>query len=219
MHPLPLATAALLICAAPLAWPGETSSLRRCQSPDGTPVYTDKACAAFGARPTPMPGALLARIAREQRRSARASAFAGTADATLPLTGDGRAHPPVGRRSPAAGCARTPRQLAMDLRGALALGDVNRVAESYHWAGMSGRAGERTLDRLQGLTGKTVLDSQYYDARIGLADATDAWASVAAPPGAGGEAGILQLVLGADDAPAVIDFDVRRYAGCYFVSF
>ena len=35
----------------------------------------------------------------------------------------------------------------------------------------------------------------------------------------GGDAGMLQLVLGGDDARSAIDFDVHRYAGCYFVTF
>ena len=101
----------------------------------------------------------------------------------------------------------------MDLHGALALGDVNRVAESYHFAGMAADAGERTLDRLRQLVGRPVLDSNYYAASIGDG------ATLLAGPG-DGNAGMLQLVLGsADGGVAAIDFDVRRYAGCYFVSF
>jgi len=30
---------------------------------------------------------------------------------------------------------------------------------------------------------------------------------------------VLQLVIGEDGARSVVDFDVHRYAGCYFVSF
>ena len=107
----------------------------------------------------------------------------------------------------------------MDLRGSLALGDVNRVAESYHWVGMSSRQGERTLDRLQALVGKPVLDSHYFDARIG-AGSDAGGVELASHDGAvGGDAGMLQLVLGGDDARSAIDFDVHRYAGCYFVTF
>jgi hypothetical protein len=109
----------------------------------------------------------------------------------------------------------------MDLRGSLALGDVNRIAESYHWVGMSSKAGERTLDRLQHLVGRQVVDSQYYDARIGFADASgfaDA-ATYADASGGNGDAGMLQLVLGDDGTRSLVDFDVHKYAGCYFVSF
>lgn len=185
------------------------SAILRCQSSDGTLVYTDKACGAFGAKAAPIPGELLGRIYRDEAR------FGTDIDASL------AAEPAAstGRRSASDGCARTPTQLAMDLRGSLALGDVNRVAESYHWVGMSSRQGERTLDRLQGLTGRPVLDSHYFDARIDAA--SDADGSVVASSGesTGGDAGMLQLVLGGDNTRSAIDFDVHRYAGCYFVTF
>jgi hypothetical protein len=207
----PLATlaATLLLSAVPAAAPlHAASAILRCQSPDGTLVYTDKACGAFGAKAAPMPGALLSRIYQDEAR------FDSDSDADAPAV-----LPPVERRSASRGCARTPTQLAMDLRGSLALGDVNRVAESYHWVGMSSRQGERTLDRLQRLIGKPVLDSHYFDAQIGAS--VDGSALLAAnDTSIGGDAGMLQLVLGGDDtARSAIDFDVHRYAGCYFVTF
>src|SRR4249919_1811359 len=144
--------ATLLLVAAPMAVPVQaTSAILRCQSRDGTLVYTDKACSAFGAKAAPLSGNLLTRISRDE------SHFADDeADAAGPLLD-------VARRDPSAGCARTTTQLAMDLRASLAMGDVNRVAESYHWVGMSTREGEHTIDRLQALTGKPVVDSHYLD--------------------------------------------------------
>jgi hypothetical protein len=207
----PLATlaATLLLSAVPAAAPlHAASAILRCQSPDGTLVYTDKACGAFGAKAAPMPGALLSRIYQDEAR------FDSDSDADAPAV-----LPPVERRSASRGCARTPTQLAMDLRGSLALGDVNRVAESYHWVGMSSRQGERTLDRLQRLIGKPVLDSHYFDAQIGAS--VEGSALLASnDTSIGGDAGMLQLVLGGGDtARSAIDFDVHRYAGCYFVTF
>jgi hypothetical protein len=207
----PLATlaATLLLSAVPTVAPlHAASAILRCQSQDGTLVYTDKACGAFGAKSAPMPGALLSRIYHDEAR------FDADSDADAPAV-----LPPVERRSASRGCARTPTQLAMDLRGSLALGDVNRVAESYHWVGMSSRQGERTLDRLQRLIGKPVLDSHYFDAQIGAS--VDGSALLASNDNAiGGDAGMLQLVLGGGDtARSAIDFDVHRYAGCYFVTF
>lgn len=204
--------ATLLLVAAPMAVPVRaTSAILRCQSPDGTLVYTDKACSAFGAKAAPMPGNLLSRIYRDESHFADGDADAGTVDHSLPA---------VARRDPSAGCARTPAQLAMDLRASLAMGDVNRVAESYHWVGMSSREGEHTIDRLQALTGKPVLDSHYFDAQIQLASLDDAGMGRGADASAiGGGAGMLQLVLGDDGSRSAIDFDVRRYAGCYFVTF
>ena len=201
--------ATLLLSAVPAAAPlHAASAILRCQSPDGTLVYTDKACGAFGAKAAPMPGALLSRIYQDEAR------FDSDSDADAPAV-----LPPVERRSASRGCARTPTQLAMDLRGSLALGDVNRVAESYHWVGMSSRQGERTLDRLQRLIGKPVLDSHYFDAQIGAS--VDGSALLASnDTSIGGDAGMLQLVLGGGDtARSAIDFDVHRYAGCYFVTF
>ena len=207
--PLAKLAATLLLSAVPAAAPlHAASAILRCQSPDGTLVYTDKACGAFGAKAAPMPGALLSRIYQDEAR------FDSDSDADAPAV-----LPPVERRSASRGCARTPTQLAMDLRGSLALGDVNRVAESYHWVGMSSRQGERTLDRLQRLIGKPVLDSHYFDAQIGAS--VDGSALLASnDTSIGGDAGMLQLVLGGGDtARSAIDFDVHRYAGCYFVTF
>lgn len=201
-----------LLSAAPAVAPVQaTTAIQRCASADGTMVYTDQACSSLGASNVAIPGALLTRIAREEAR------FADTVgdDAIVP------AMPPpnLGRRSPARGCARTPTQLAMDLRGALVLGDVNRVAESYDWRGMSSRQGMRTMDRLQQLIGKPVLDSHYFGARIAMAGDAEAGNLLASSSGIGGDGGVLQLVLGAGASRRAIDFDVHSTMGCYFVRF
>lgn len=199
-----------LALAAPARSAPSTTLIERCTAADGTSVYTDKPCALAGARPAPLSPGLLARLASERH----VAGLQGD-DATMPVT-LADAAPSVsanGRRAAADGCARTPRQLADDLRGSLALGDVNRLAESYHWVGMSQRQGERTLDRLARLLGHQALDGRYYAAQLaslsdaGLADAR------------GGDGGLLQLVLAGRGAPSVVEFDVHRYDGCYFVSF
>lgn len=206
--------------------------LLRCRAPDGTIGYTDRSCAVFGAQAVPIDADLIVRIARDRAHRARLEASAAGAEAGFDMdsarlvdttavdTGmtDGAMQVPAtpGRRSPAAGCARNPAQLATDLHASIALGDVNRIAESYHFAGMSTAAGERVLDRLQDYAGKPVVESHYYAASIGPAPEGDvaAGGSEAAP-------GVVQLVLGGRDGAtaAAVDFDVERYAGCYFVSF
>jgi hypothetical protein len=225
----------VLLSTVPAAAPVEaTSAIQRCESPDGTLVYTDKSCAVFDAKAVPMSGELLTRITREEsipspsNQSADAAVDTGGmgqyADAAMPLdaTADTSIPARISRRAPGSGCARSPTQLAMDLRGALGLGDVNRVAESYDWAGMSNRQGQRTLDRLQQLIGRTVIDSQYYNAQIttspfvGDAGTVATAATLADGPG---KAGMLQLTLGSGAQAAIVDFDVRRYAGCYFVRY
>ncbi|HEY5972356.1 MAG TPA: hypothetical protein VIT22_10390, partial [Pseudoxanthomonas sp.] len=120
----------------------------------------------------------------------------------------------VGRRSPLAGCARTTAQLSMDLQGSLALRNVNRLAESYHWVDQSHRQAQQLMLRLDRLATQPLLDVHFFDAQIGpggmqLADA-----------GSGNRgAGVMQLMFGADMSPQTVDFDVLRYAGCYFIRF
>jgi hypothetical protein len=223
----------VLLSTVPAAAPVEaTSAIQRCESPDGTLVYTDKSCAAFSAKAVPMSGELLTRITHEDaREESIVSSLNGDAssmdadqyaDAAMPLDAGADTSIPVSRRGPGSGCARTPTQLAMDLRGALGLGDVNRVAESYDWVGMSNRQGQRTMDRLQQLIGRPVIDSHYFDARITsspfIADA-DAVMTADASDDRPGEAGMLQLTLGNGTQASIIDFDVRHYAGCYFVRY
>ena len=173
-----------------------SAALVRCVAPDGSSIYTDHACAASGARPAPMSTALIARLVTE----ARIAHDQGTA-AVLPLgaVDPNAAAPTTLHRRPAdQGCARTPHQLAADLRGSLVLGDVNRLAESYHWVGMHSREGQRTLGRLARLLGHPAIDSQYYAAQVSSLDGDDVHGS---------------------DTPSIVEFDVHRYAGCYFVRF
>jgi hypothetical protein len=224
--------AGMLLSTVPAAAPVEaTSAIQRCESPDGTLVYTDKSCAAFSAKAVPMSGELLSRIAHEDARedslASSSNGDAGSmeagqyADAAMPLDEATDTRIPVSRRGPGSGCAHTPTQLAMDLRGALGLGDVNRVAESYDWVGMSNKQGQRTMDRLQQLIGRPVIDSHYFDAQITSSPFADAGAVITADASDDrpGGAGMLQLTLGSGMQATIIDFDVRHYAGCYFIRY
>lgn len=207
MKTLPLVTFALTFLAAsmPLVSPVQAGTgIHRCASADGTTVYTDVPCALLGATPRPLPGDVLTRIARDAASTTPAPEF-----------GDGLspAVVAVARRPPTAGCARTPTQLAMDLRGSIALGDVNRLAESYHWVELSQRQSRPIMQRLERLAAQPLEDTQYYDAQIGpggmqLADAGSGDTDI----------GVMQLRLGGP-SPRTMDFEVERYAGCYFVRF
>lgn len=198
---------ALLLAPAQPAHSASTGRIVHCVTQDGGSLYTDGTCAAAGARPAPMSGALVTRLVDE----AHVARDQG-GDVALPFGMDpGAPRAAAAPRRPAsAGCARSPQQLAVDLRSAIALGDVNRVAESYHWTGMHSREGQRTLARLAQLLGRPAVDTQYYAAQI---------ASLSDDVARGGDGGILQLVLAGRDAPSVVEFDVHRYAGCYFVRF
>ncbi len=184
---------------------GASTGIQRCTAPDGSVAYTDKACGAFGADNAPIPGDMMTRLlatmpedASEAERSARVTS----------------------RRPLASGCARTPMQLQADLLGSFALRDANRIAESFHWVGMSNAQGQRVMQRLQSLGERKVHDAHYFNAQItslpmteaSFADASTRQASSSAGNDAAG--GTLQLQL---EGPTVIDLDVERYAGCYFV--
>lgn len=193
---------AAVIALPPAAHSGTT--LQRCEAADGVTVYTDQACAAIGAIARPMSAELLTRVAREQApgpglQPAGMSA-AVAADSTA-------------RR--ALGCARSTTQLAIELEGAIALGDVNRLAESYHWAGLSHANGQRILQQLDALASQPLAQAHYLDARIG----GDLHYASAGESGVGGSAGAMQLIVGDEVARSVTRFDVERYHGCYFVRF
>ncbi len=225
-----LATAlAALPAPSPVEAASDGAFLLRCRMPDGTIGYTDKSCAVFGAQATALDAELVSRIVRDRAHEARLQATAAgagedfdMASATLAggeaLASAGPSAPSApGRRSPLAGCARSPDQLADDLHASVALGDVNRIAESYHFAGMSTAAGERVLDRLQHYAGRPVVDSRYFPGSVQVAG--DAAGGYATP--AGDAPGTMQLVVapGGDGDGAAVTFDVHRYEGCYFVSF
>lgn len=179
--------------------------LQRCEAADGHAVYTDKPCAMFRAQPTRISDDLSLRLALDNARDAdRAPATGLHADASAPLQ---TSNP--GRRSLAAGCARSPGQLSRDLVGAFALRDVNRIAESYYWVGLSHRQSLPVMKQLERLSAKPLADARFLSAWIGSGEV----AASAIPD----DGGLMQLVF-AGDGGRIVDFEVRRYAGCYFIS-
>ena len=238
MNRLLPAVALTLACAAtPAPSPLRAGTgVERCVADDGSTLYTDQACRAMGAKAMPVSAALAGRLLQEQALERRAihddairngmapdgataldamDAGGGAgdyADASAPLA----LAVPTSRRSVAAGCARTPTQLQMDLRGAFALGDVNRIAESYHWVGVSPRTAARTMDRLAMLARRQVDDARYFDVRIGDAGAMFADAGGAASAAGGG---VMQVSFAVEGGGSITEFDVERYKGCWFVRF
>lgn len=219
MKSLPVATfaVALLMAATPYSHDVKAGAgLQRCQTQDGTVLYTDRACGALGADATPVSAELMTRIAREEALSnAQPGPDFGQGDLAMTAA--------VGRRSLSGGCARTPTQLAMDLRGAFALSDVNRIAESYYWTGVSNQDGQRIMQRLEQFTGKRVSDVDYFNAQIqttgfgGFDGKSQLVASTVIADG--GSAGVMQVSFGTGASISVTDFDVEKYSDCYFVRF
>lgn len=186
------------------------SGIQRCRAADGTAVYTDKPCSLVGARAEAMSDELALRLRNEATMEPAAAVDANASFASLTPPG------PIGRRSAASGCARTTTQLAMDIQGSVALGDVNRLAESYHWAGMRHRDSIPVMQRLERISRSQVSATQFFDAQIGSALAF-------ADAGGGlpddGRAGILMVQLAGNEGAQSLELNVERYAGCYFVSF
>lgn len=206
---IPLAATVLAALAMPGVAPAQGGNLQdgiqRCEAPDGTTIYTDKACAALGATASPMSGTLLTRLA-----------YAHASDAVFNAGAAQAQRAPAGaRRSAASGCARSSTQLTMDLQGSWALGDVNRIAESYHWVGLSQNQARSVMDRLERLAEQSLWQARFFDARIGGGMMQLADASASSVQGAG----VMQLIFGDDDSRQMQNFDVERYHGCYFVQF
>lgn len=200
----------LTLPASPVAHAG-LNGIQRCRAADGTAVYTDKPCTFFNAKPEAMPNELGLRLASEASREPEAYADLAQSDAVLPASGQA-----VGRRSLLAGCARTPTQLAMDLQGSMALHDVNRLAESWYWVGMTQKQATPVMQRLERLARQDLASARYFDAQIGfglqLASAGDGYPD-------DGRAGVMQIQVGGRDGAVPMELNVERYAGCYFVRF
>ena len=202
MKPLIIAAATLALIGSSFATGATSEGIQRCSAPDGSFIYTDKPCGSHGARPSPLSGELLTRLARADA-GIDAPSTLGYRDASEPL-----AEPVAARRSLSGGCARSPRQLSADLVGAFALGDVNRIAESYHWTGMQHRQAISVMQRLESLSSRPLSEARFLAAWVGSGDT-----SVDEIPA---DSGLMQLVF-AGDSLHVVDAQVRRYSGCYFI--
>ncbi|RNF85958.1 hypothetical protein [Montanilutibacter psychrotolerans] len=211
---LPLAAVIVVLAAIPAPRPADaTTGIARCEASDGTIAYTDLACSTLDATHTPIEGELLSRIVSDE---ARATSTTGNATADTVLRTSAISAP--GRRSLTSGCARSTTQLEMDLHGSLALGDINRLAESYHWAGLSHRDGRRIMDRLDGMFDEPLTHSHFFNAYIGDAQGLLAMAGRAGGDG-DGDAGTMQLMFGRGTHATVTDFRVERYRDCYFIRY
>ena len=203
MRPLTPVLAATFLLAALPSIPQRaeaTTGVLRCQMPDGTTLYTNKACSDHGGKAMPLPAEVLDRIARERRYEASLSAtpedLLGNDAPRMAQAGP--------RRAVASGCARDPEQLALDLQASLALGDVNRVAESFDWAGMRNQQAQSIMDELGRLTAREALvDAEFFEAQLGASD----------------ESGLMQVTFENDGVTRVDDFEVSLDSGCYFLRY
>ena len=208
---VPLLASALLLAvlpAVPHRAEADTGVLR-CRMPDGSSAYTNKACSAFGGKAMPLPGDVLDRIERDQRHEARQAGIEvpDAASQAAPIQASVR-------RDVQGGCAASPQQLASDLVASVAMQDVNRVAESFDWAGMPHAQAQRVMTHLERLSTQQVADIEYFDATIGGATmVADAGSS------GGADRGLMQVTFADDKGMSVLDFEVTCDEGCYFLQY
>ena len=92
--------------------------------------------------------------------------------------------------------------------------DVNRVAESFDWAGMPHAQAQRVMTDLERLSTQQVAGIEYFDATIGGATmVADAGSS------GGADRGLMQVTFADDKGTSVLDFEVTRDEGCYFLQY
>jgi len=95
------------------------------------------------------------------------------ASTTTSLTGN--------RRVYRGGCARNLHDLMFEMSTAIDARDANRLANVYHWAGMSGRGGYAVMDRLDTVVQRPLVDIVPVMAAPARADLHAALASVDGP--------------------------------------
>lgn len=114
-------------------------------------------------------------------------------------------------------CAATLPDLVYEVTSAIDSHDVNRLAAAYHWPGMSGRAANATMDRLDTIAARTLLDLRVVttDVPLAPADPDDPFATPAVrvvPTGLRAE-----QVLPDGTTPVATHFALRRHLDCWWV--
>lgn len=203
-----LATAIALATLPALSQRAEASAgVLRCEMPDGTHLYTNTSCDGLGGRSSPLPAEVLSRIRADRRHEARMQAQREGTDVDVALSElDAErmlAMAASVRRPVSSGCAASPVQLASDLQASLQLRDVNRVAESFDWAGMRNEQAQRIMSQLERLTAQRVVDADYFEGQLD----------------AGSNEGTMQFTFDTGGGTVIDDFEVTRHQGCYFLRY
>ncbi len=128
------------------------------------------------------------------------------------------------------GCPRTLGDLVAELGAAIRNNDVNRLSSLYDWAGHSNAAAGRTLDRLESIAARPLVDivpvypgNAYEDDGAAPQAPTDPPADapmaspVAPPPRPRPTALRLEQTLANGSTPSRTVFGLRRSFGCFWV--
>ena len=194
----------VLLPATVLPTPGE-AVVRRCIAPDGTTIYTDRACELLGAtdaaptRPDPghSPGSTTTTGPGEIPENER------------PLSSYGLA---------SEDCARTPEHLLEHLRQSVQERNVNALAGFYHWPGMGKWGARNIMDRLESLILRSDgIGELVYDEAAFVVFNPAAWPDVPPEDPVGVRLALWQE--GSGEAIGSIELHLIRSVGCWWFRF
>ncbi|WP_222565624.1 DUF4124 domain-containing protein [Novilysobacter antarcticus] len=166
------------------------AAIYRCQAPDGSMVYTDRACSELGA--TAAPAGPVQEGPPGQRR----------------------------RAPPRVGCARNLPELVLRVANAINQQDTNQLAGVYHWAGMSGGQSVAILRRLDAvahrpLAGIVQVSPQVAQSIDGMV--TDAEYYAKRPVSQSPVALRIEQSTGDGVSPSHTVFGLQRHFGCWWI--
>lgn len=118
----------------------------------------------------------------------------GAADRTIPHAAPSGATMSLGRQAVRAGCARTLDDLVHEITLAFDTSDPNRLVGVYHWPGLGTESGYDIADRLARLTRQQLVDTQV-------------------------SSGGVRLLLAQGKATSSVNFHLRRYSDCWWLSY
>lgn len=185
----------VLLLLLPHAGAASAQDVRACLQQDGSVVYTDALCGVEQSEKSAEPPVLQAPAAR-------------TRTPAVP--------PPA--------CSRNPEQLQWAVRAALDARDVNALARSYHWTGVSSAQAEALMIRLERLARTPVLDIQLTYSETG-APAADALPEEDQDPPSESQARVpaaLKVVSYREDGgagTASTAFRLQRHFECWWIRY
>lgn len=126
------------------------------------------------------------------------------------------------------GCARSLQDLVFEVTAAIDARDTNRLARSYHWVGLSTRAGYQVVDRLDAIAQRPLLNITALRPELPV-EATTTPLPLAGPDGAPAFRPIerprapvalrIDQVLQDGSTPSSTTFGLRRHMDCWWISF
>lgn len=120
----------------------------------------------------------------------------GAADRTIPHAAPSGATMSLGRQAVRTDCARTLDDLVHEITLAFDTSDPNRLIGVYHWPGLATESGYDIADRLARLTRGQLVDTQVNNSGVRLL-----------------------LAQGKTNTTSSVNFHLRRYRDCWWLSY